>query len=141
MNIGYSAKMNAFFLLEEEEAYRESGAWQNDILPVPDDVWIRFTGEPPEGKQRGPGEHGLPAWIDIPEQDGRTMDENQLRKQALLERADTEIRMLTVVQEVYGLSEEEKQKVDTWKKHLAIVYRLNASVNEAVDWPDAPETN
>lgn len=140
MNIGYSAKMNAFFLLDEEEAYRESGAWQNDILPVPDDIWMRFIGEPPQGKQRGPGEDGLPAWIDIPDQEGPTIEENESIKNALLERADTEIRMLTVVQEIYGLNEEEKQKLIAWKKYLAEVYRLNARVNKKLDWPNMPET-
>lgn len=138
MNIGYSAKENTFFLLDEEAAYRESGTWQDDIIPVPDDVWTRFIGEPPEGKQRGPGKDGLPAWIDIPEQEYSTIEDNQAIKNALLEKADTEIRMLAVVQDVYGLNEEEKQKLDAWKKHLAEVYRLNASVMKKIDWPAVP---
>jgi len=141
MNIGYSAKKNTFFLIDEETAYRESGTWPDDIIPVPDDVWQRFISEPPEGKQRGPGKDGLPAWVDISDQEGTTIEENQSIKNALLERADTEIRMLTVVQEVYGLNEEEKQKLIAWKKHLAEVYRLNASIKEKVDWPAVPDHN
>lgn len=138
MNIGYSAKENTFFLLDEEAAYRESGTWQDDIIPVPDDVWTRFIGEPPEGKQRGPGKDGLPAWVDIPDQEGRTIEENQEIKYALLERADTEIRMLTVVQEVYGLNDEEKKSLGAWKEHLADIYRLELKGKDKVNWPLAP---
>jgi len=77
-------------------------------------------------------------WVDLPEHEERTIEENQAVKNALLEKADTEIRMLAVVQDVYGLNEEEKQKLDAWKKHLAEVYRLNASVMKKIDWPAAP---
>jgi len=139
MNIGYSAKTNTFFLIDEEAAYRKSGTWPDDIIPVPDDVWQRFISEPPEGKELGPGKDGLPAWVDIPDQEGPTIEENESIKNALLERADTEIRMLTVVQEIYGLNEEEKQKLIAWKKYLAEVYRLDARVNKKLDWPNMPE--
>lgn len=141
MNIGYSVTKNIFFLLNEEAAYRESGTWQEDIIPVPDDVWLRFIGEPPEGKQRGAGKDGLPAWVDIPEQEDSTIEGNLSIKNSLLERADTEIRMLTVVQDVYGLNEEEKLKLDVWKRHLAEVYRLNARVNKKLDWPTVPQVD
>lgn len=138
MTFGYSAKKNAFYLLDEEAAYRANGNWPDDVRSVSDEVWQKFAGTPPEGKQRGPGKEGMPVWTDIPEQEDRTIEENQAVKNALLEKADTEIRMLSVVQDVYGLSEDEKVKLDAWKKHLAEVYRLNASVAEKVDWPDAP---
>ncbi|WP_052250681.1 MULTISPECIES: tail assembly chaperone [Pantoea] len=139
MRFGYSAQVDAFYLLDEETAYKKSGTWREDIIPVSDEMWLKFISQPPEGKQRGPGKDGLPAWVDIPEQEGRTIEENQSIKNALLERADTEIRMLTVVQDVYGLNEEEKQKLNDWKKHLAEVYRVSTGVEEKVNWPDAPD--
>lgn len=138
MTFGYSAKKNAFYLLDEEAAYRANGNWPDDVLPVSDEIWQKFAGNPPEGKQRVAGKEGMPVWVDLPEQDERTIEENQAVKNALLEKADTEIRMLSVVQEVYGLSDDEKQRLGAWKKHLAEVYRLNASVREKVDWPVAP---
>ncbi|WHQ73405.1 tail fiber assembly protein [Pantoea sp. Lij88] len=138
MAFGYSAKKNAFYLLDEEAAYRASGNWPDDVRPVSDDIWQKFAGTPPEGKQRVAGKEGTPVWVDLPEHEERTIEENQAVKNALLEKADTEIRMLSVVQEVYGLSDDEKQRLGAWKKHLAEVYRLNASVREKVDWPVAP---
>lgn len=138
MQMGFSAKSNAFYFLDEEAAYRGNGIWQEDIIPVSDEVWQQFTGTPPEGKQRGSGKEGMPVWTDIPEQEYSTIEDNQAIKNALLEKADTEIRMLAVVQDVYGLNEEEKQKLDAWKKHLAEVYRLNANVMKKIDWPAVP---
>jgi len=138
MTFGYSAKKNAFYLLDEEAAYRANGNWPDDVRPVSDEIWQKFAGTPPEGKQRVAGKEGMPVWVDLPEHEERTIEENQAGKNALLEKADTEIRMLAVVQDVYGLNEEEKQKLDAWKKHLAEVYRLNASVMKKIDWPAAP---
>lgn len=138
MQMGFSAKSNAFYFLDEEAAYRRNGIWQEDIIPVSDEVWQQFAGTPPEGKQRGSGKEGMPVWTDIPEQEYSTIEDNQAIKNALLEKADTEIRMLAVVHDVYGLNEEEKQKLDAWKKHLAEVYRLNASVMKKIDWPAVP---
>lgn len=66
MQFGYSANKDAFYFLDEEAAYRKSGCWQDDILPVTDEMWCEFVGQPPAGKERGAGKEGLPVWIDIP---------------------------------------------------------------------------
>lgn len=139
MQFGYSAKKDAFYFLDEEAAYRESGYWQDDIVPVTDEVWCEFVGQPPAGKKRGAGKDGLPAWVDIPQSQELKKEVHMAAKQALMEKADTEIRLLNVVQDVYGLNEEEKNKLNAWKNHLAEVYRLNVNVQEKIDWPAAPE--
>jgi len=141
MRFGYSAKKDAFYFLDEEAAYRANGYWQDDIIPVTDEIWREFVGQPPTGEKRGAGKDGLPAWIDIPDSQEESKDEFLAIKQELLEKADAEIRLLTIVQDVYGLNEDEKNKLNAWKKHLAEVYRLNISTQEKVQWPDAPVIN
>jgi len=138
MRFGYSAKVNAFFLLDDEEAYRAGGTWQDDIIPVTEDVWRRFVSQPPEGKTRGAGKNGMPEWVDIPDREKREADRRFALKSDLLEKAVDEIRMLTIVQDVYGLSNEEKGKLADWKKYLADVYRMEINSKDKVDWPRAP---
>ncbi len=138
MRFGYSAKVNAFFLLDDEEAYRAGGTWQDDIIPVTEDLWRRFVSQPPEGKTRGAEKNGMPGWVDIPDREKREADRRFALKSDLLERAVDEIRMLTIVQDVYGLSDEEKGKLADWKKYLADVYRMEINSKDKVDWPRAP---
>lgn len=138
MRFGYSAKVNAFFWLDDEEAYRAGGTWHDDIIPVTEDVWRQFVIQPPEGKMRGAGKNGMPEWVDIPDQDKKEADKRFALKSALLEKAKEEIRMLTIVQDVYGLSDEEKGKLADWKKYLADIYRLNVNSKANIDWPTPP---
>jgi len=138
MQFGYSANKNAFYFMDEEGAYRKNGYWQDDIIPVTNDIWSEFVGQPPAGKKRIAGKNGLPMWVDIPATQEGQEDARMEEKQVLIEKADAEIRLLRVVEDVYGLSDEEKRKLNLWKKHLADVYRINVSAQEKIDWPDVP---
>lgn len=138
MQIGFSAKRNAFYFLEDEAAYRKSGTWQDDIIPVSKDVWLRFVGDPPEGKERGAGKDGMPEWIDIKDHGKKINEDHDSYKDALLEEADKHIRMLKIVEEVNGLNEAQKKTLAAWKEHLTDVYRLEINGKDKVDWPLAP---
>jgi hypothetical protein len=139
MQTGYSAKVNAFFLLDEEAAYRNNGTWQDDIIPVSEAVWLEFVSEPPEDKERGAGQDGLPAWVDVANPEKRKAEEQRAVKNSLLEEADEQIRMLKIVEEVHGLNEDEKKRLSAWKAHLADVYRMEINSKDKADWPRAPQ--
>ncbi len=138
MQMGFSAKSNTFYFLEEEAAYKKSGTWQDDIIPVSNDVWLRFVGDPPAGKERGAGKDGMPEWIDIKDQEKKRTEDHNSYKDTLLEEADKHIRILKIVEEVHGLNDTQKKTLAAWKEHLTDVYRLEINGKDTVDWPLAP---
>ena len=66
MNYIYSATTNSFYPLEMKEDYTQADSWPDDAVEVDEQVYIEFSGLPPEGKIRIAGENGFPAWSEIP---------------------------------------------------------------------------
>jgi hypothetical protein len=65
-NYVYSAKSNSFYPLQLKSEYEQANSWPDDPVEVDDDIFVEFSGTPPEGKQRGAGSDGMPHWVDIP---------------------------------------------------------------------------
>lgn len=72
----FSATTLAFYPVELQEVYEQSGKWPSDALPVTNETYLEFL-SPPEGKMRG-ALNGLPVWVDIP-----APPNSELRKAAL----------------------------------------------------------
>ncbi|WP_227658106.1 hypothetical protein [Enterobacter cancerogenus] len=51
MNYWFSPKNNAFYPVALKESYEAAGSLPDDIIDVSDDIFIEFSGTPPEGKQ------------------------------------------------------------------------------------------
>lgn len=50
MNYIYSATTNSFYPLEMKEDYTQADSWPDDAVEVDEQVYIEFSGLPPEGK-------------------------------------------------------------------------------------------
>lgn len=139
---GFSPSAKEFYWVEDKELYIKYGNWNDDVVGISDEVWRTYSSFPPSGKVLGADLNGMPCWHDAPEETGdHAYYENDFKKQALLERADAEIRRLSIVNEVCELTDTEKQSFAAWKKHLVDVYRCDAKQNGPVDWPVPPDSN
>ena len=139
MIYGYSAARNTFYLLSDKEAYEAGKTWCDDIIPVSNEVWAEYSGNPPQGKTLGATEHGQPCWTDAP----APARDDQIKKivferEALMTLADTEIRRLQSVSCAYVLTDAETTSLSGWQKYLADLYRMDVSDPETISWPENP---
>lgn len=65
MYIFSKATLN-FYPKELKVSYQAAGSWPDDGVEVDDDIFSTFTGQPPDGKQRGADYNGYPAWVNLP---------------------------------------------------------------------------
>jgi len=66
MNYWFSPKNNAFYPVALKESYEAAGSLPDDIIDVSDDIFVEFSGTPPEGKTRSVGADSMPCWEDLP---------------------------------------------------------------------------
>ncbi|KAJ9430417.1 tail assembly chaperone [Pantoea endophytica] len=139
MNIGFSATTKAFYDLDEKEVYIQNGSWSDDVINISEALWQNYNGQPPQGKIRGADRNGMPCWADAPEpSEQERIADAVSKKNAMLMTADTEIRQLKIVEEFHALTDEETQKLLSWKKHLVDVYRIEPGNVGSIRWPDVP---
>lgn len=141
MIFGYSKKTDAFYFMDEEAAYRESGCWSEDIKSVTDEAWCEFISEPPPGKKRGADPQGYPCWIDLPP---LSKDESRkmymlLKKENLSEALD-EIRKLEIISGITSLTSSDNAKLADWKNYLQKIYNVSPEDTDFI-WPEKPETD
>lgn len=141
MQFGYSKEVDAFYFLDEEVAYRESGFWQDDIIPVSDEIWREFVREAPPGKKRGADTNGHPCWIDLP-----PLSEDECRRQHLIIKKEKlnetieEIRKLEVISAITKLTSSDYEKLAEWKNYLQKIYNVSPEETDFI-WPKKPESD
>ena len=66
-NYYWSKTTCAFYPMELKAAYDAAGTWPSDAVGVSDAVFDEYAlSQPPDGKWRGAGSDGMPAWVDLP---------------------------------------------------------------------------
>ncbi|EEZ4466241.1 tail fiber assembly protein, partial [Escherichia coli] len=65
-NYYFSRTTLAFYPVDMLELYRSYDSLPDDITPVSDEIFLTYSGTPPEGKARGANDDGQPEWVDIP---------------------------------------------------------------------------
>lgn len=73
-NYIYSPSDNGFYPSDLIDSYKLAGTWPVDGVEIEDDVFITYSGMPPEGKMRGAID-GMPAWLKVPAPPALTSDE------------------------------------------------------------------
>ncbi|WP_164716887.1 hypothetical protein [Cedecea lapagei] len=61
----YSPENNSFFPFGLKDDYEKSGIWPSDGVEVSDDIFLIYSGKPPAGKVRGPGNDNYPSWLNV----------------------------------------------------------------------------
>lgn len=66
-NYFWSKTTCSFYPYELKYLYDNADSWPADASGVSDDVFQEYAlSTPPDGKCRGAGNDGMPAWVDLP---------------------------------------------------------------------------
>lgn len=136
MSYGYSAKTNAFYLIETKKGYEKYGNWPDDVKPISDEIWERYSVQGPPGKTRGADKDSLPCWVDIPPP---TLEESRRDAEYLKrQRMDEATRIMAPLQDAVDLNmatDAEKAALLAWKKYRVLLNRVDISDAPDIDWP------
>ncbi|RDL25966.1 tail fiber assembly protein [Serratia fonticola] len=140
MSYGYSAKTNIFYVIEDKKGYEEFGNWPDDVKPISDELWKKFSVQGPPGKMRGANKNGMPCWVDIPPPTREQQIDAAERKKALqLEKASKEIAPLQDAVDLNVATEQEQKKLIEWKHYRVALSRIDTSEDADIVWPELPE--
>lgn len=78
VNYHFSPSTLGFYPEQLLPSYRTAGSLPEDITPVSDECFATYSGNPPEGMQRGCIDN-LPAWVEVPK---IAPTENELMRKA-----------------------------------------------------------
>lgn len=136
MNYVYSANNNMFYPQEYRKQYELNNDWPVDAVDVTDDIFLGFTGKPPEGKRRIVGADGLPAWGDIPPPSEEDIIAGaEVKKIQLRTIADAEIAWRQDAFDTGIATEEETAALLEWKKYRVLLMRVDTT---KPIWPTVP---
>jgi hypothetical protein len=136
----FSASTGCFYPDELLQDYRDNHSLPADLITVNDGVFHEFTGVPPEGKQRGVGIDGKPAWVDVP-----PPTKVQLFALAAAEKEQCRAKAEDVIApleraEKYGIAtQEELSNLERWEKYSVLLSRINPNDAPDIEWPVMPE--
>lgn len=129
-NFLYSVSMNCFY------PANWTGDKPDDLIPVSDDVVKTYSSISPVGKARGPGDDGLPTWIDDPNE--FTKENAELMKSALMNAANSVLAPLQDAVDLDMATDEEKVALTNWKKYRVLLMRIDMSKAPVIEWPIHP---
>lgn len=140
MEYVYSAKNNSFYPVDMKDDYVAAGSWPPDGIEVSEKVFTKYVLNcPPDGKVRGAGDDGLPAWIDIPpltkEENVAKADDN---KKALINEVDSVSRAWQTQLILGIISDEDKATLTSWMKYYQKLQAVNTSDAPDITWPVKP---
>ncbi|MGL6118500.1 tail fiber assembly protein [Plesiomonas sp.] len=135
----WSAKNIAFIPVANITDYELTGWDISNVINVDDDVFDLFLGSPPENKQLGVDDAGLPAWVDKPP---LTYDElvqiAEIEKQNLLLNTQQTISLWQTQLQLGIISDENKNKLTEWVKYIEAVQAVDTSAAPNITWPPKP---
>lgn len=142
MNFAYSATSDAFYDVSLKDVYQGNGNWPDDCKDVPDEIFMEFrTGTNSEGKVRGSGSDGLPAWFDAPPMSNEALISVAAdKKKTLMQAATLEISPLQDAEDLGIATDEEKSLLTSWKEYRVALNRIESqpSYPEEIQWPSSP---
>ncbi len=133
MSFMYSSKTNMFYFSDDPNVPEGS-------IEVDDETFTKYVQIPPENKQRGPDENGLPSWVDAPKP---TKEEYVL--QAEYKKAEEMAKVALIIaplQDAVDMdmaTDEETALLTAWKKYRVLLNRVDTSTAPDIVWPTAPQ--
>lgn len=135
----YSPSANVFLPIALRDVYEENNSWPADSKPIPDEFYEKYTASPPEGKIRGCGSDGLPAWV---EHDAKIDPVNyaSYKKKKLLTLATNVIEPLRDAVDNGIATEAESALLKDWQIFRVYVNRIDPAEGENITWPVPPDS-
>lgn len=141
-NYAWSASNNVFYLISDLLVYIRNGNWPDDAVEVSDEIFGEYSSfQNGNGKIRGVGEDGMPAWVDAPEptpEDKVAIAEMQ--KQKLIDQANSKIAPLQDAVDLGIATDDESDSLLEWKKYRVQLSRVNTSLAPDIQWPTLPNS-
>lgn len=121
-----------------KDVYEMAGTWPGDAREISDAEHAIYSGQPPQGKVLG-AENGLPVWVDAPpltQQEQVLLAES--KRTVSRSEADTAIAPLQDALDLEMATDEEKAKLNAWKKYRVLLSRIDTSTAPDINWPVSP---
>lgn len=140
-NYYFSRTTLAFYPVDMLELYRSYDSLPDDITPVSDEIFLTYSGTPPEGKARGANDDGQPEWVDIPPM---TPEEAILlataQKQNLIDNANEYMnsKQWPGKAAIGRLKGDELAQYNLWLDYLDTLELVDTSGAPDIEWPTSP---
>ncbi|CAH6661969.1 tail fiber assembly protein [Pseudocitrobacter vendiensis] len=139
MNYWFSPENNAFYPVALKNDYLIAGTLPDDLIEVSDNVFMEYSGTPPEGKVRGVAEDGYPIWVYLPpltpEEEAEAAAQ---RKAALLAEAQGAISIWQTELQLGIISEDDKASLISWLAYIKELQTVDTDAAPNINWPTAP---
>lgn len=140
-NYVFSASTLAFYALALKDEYINAESWPEDGLEVSDEIYQRYSAQPPEGKMRGSGAKGYPEWIDIPPPSHEELVSiADAEKQSQIDSANAYMnsKQWPGKAAMGRLNDDEKSQYSTWLDYLDELEVVDTSKAPDINWPQEP---
>ncbi|END1034094.1 tail fiber assembly protein [Citrobacter amalonaticus] len=140
-NYYFSRTTLAFYPVDMLELYRSYDSLPDDITPVSDEIFLTYSGTPPEGKARGANDDGQPEWVDIPPM---APEEAILlataQKQNLIDNANEYMnsKQWPGKAAIGRLKGDELAQYNLWLDYLDTLELVDTSGAPDIEWPTSP---
>lgn len=132
----YAFSNGNFYPFSMREVYEVSDSWPIEYIEVGESVFTEFSATPPDGKIRGTGDDGMPAWVDIPPPTKEELSAAaELKKANLRIQADSEIDWRQDAVDAGIATGEETAALAEWKKYRVLLMRVDTAKPV---WPTPP---
>ncbi|MGK0704999.1 tail fiber assembly protein [Yokenella regensburgei] len=141
-NYIYSANDNAFFPTIYRADYERAGSWPVDGVDVTDSVFYAYSGLPPKGKIRRPGDDGMPSWVDAPAKSkDELIAEAERYRQVLIAQANEYMnsKQWPGKAGTGRLKGDELARYNLWLDYLDALEEIDTSTAPDMKWPAAPQ--
>ncbi|EKI6742611.1 tail fiber assembly protein [Escherichia coli] len=139
MNYWFSPENNAFYPVALKNDYLIAGTLPDDLIEVSDNVFMEYSGTPPEGKERGVAEDGYPIWVSLPpltpEEEAEAAAQ---RKAVLLAEAQGAISIWQTELQLGIISEDDKASLISWLAYIKELQTVDTDAAPNINWPTAP---
>ena len=130
---------NCFYPYSLEDDYKSAGSWPEGGVDVDENIFIEFSGLPPDGKIRATDSDGMPTWIDAPplthEEEVKAADQ---QKEALLTEAQETISFWQTELQLGIISDDDKASLIAWMQYIKAVQAVDTSKAPDITWPTPP---
>ncbi|HBD5043072.1 TPA: tail fiber assembly protein [Escherichia coli] len=140
-NYYFSRTTLAFYPVDMLELYRSYDSLPDDITLVSDEIFLTYSGTPPEGKARGANDDGQPEWVDIPPM---APEEAILlataQKQNLIDNANEYMnsKQWPGKAAIGRLKGDELAQYNLWLDYLDTLELVDTSGAPDIEWPTSP---
>jgi hypothetical protein len=137
----YAYSNGFFYPLSMRDDYEAANSWPDSFVEVGEEIYLKFTANPPQGKMRGTDGDGMPSWVDVPPPTHEEIvAQADVEKQSRIDAANDYMnyRQWPGKAAMGRLKDTEKAQYNAWLDYLDALEAVDTSVSPDITWPDHP---